>query len=450
MWTETEVVKAIEQANPVPDRDAIAVDAELMWTSLSARLRTRSRRASAALDRGDLEPGVPVIETDEEPSPREVARPIRRTTWQKPVAVALTSALFVLLAIGGIALLTRRPAEVTDGPSTSFAAVTTVPADGPYTGPIATAFRSVRTIDLSDVVYDLAFDGKWLWATTGPDSGGLVRIDPATGSIDQVIDLEATRHSSVEVGEGAVWVAHGSAVVEFPGVIATPGRVVLSRIDPVTGLVVGSVEAGDRNWDGRPLAVAFGSIWLGTDRSVVRVDPGAMTVTGSIPVAGEPVHAVAAGAGSIWIATSEREETVLRVDPETLEVIDSVRHAQDQFAGGGPMVFGYDALWIGGVKLVVRVDPGTLGFSVFDFDPECCGAQVLGLAAGRLITALDAEEVELVAVDPETGDVDYSIFTASAPVSAIVGDDNGFWAAESHWAQGWGRIHRFEALGDDP
>ena len=66
-----------------------------------------------------------------------------------------------------------------------------------------------------------------------------------------------------------------------------------------------------------PTMAAFSSIWVAMpDGYVARLDPGSGRTTASVDVGNEP-SAIAAGAGSLWVA-NRADGTVTRIDPATL------------------------------------------------------------------------------------------------------------------------------------
>src|SRR4029450_3280165 len=113
--------------------------------------------------------------------------------------------------------------------------------------------RADQTIRVGTDPYNVAGGFGSVWITV---SNGLVRLDPATGSVVARIDLGG-RPWGVATGGGAVWIAnqtHGTA----------------SRIDPNTNAIVWRVRLDqDPLPTTNPVGVAFGggSVWAADNGS---------------------------------------------------------------------------------------------------------------------------------------------------------------------------------------
>jgi virginiamycin B lyase len=105
------------------------------------------------------------------------------------------------------------------------------------------------------------------------------------------------------------------------------------------------------------LVSAYGSLWttdLALDR-LVRIDPKALRVTGTVGLGARP-YGLAAGAGSIWVA-SQDTDTLARVNPASLKVTKRIRVGGRAFAA----TFGAGSVWVSleGDGVVTRVDPAS-------------------------------------------------------------------------------------------
>jgi YVTN family beta-propeller protein len=105
----------------------------------------------------------------------------------------------------------------------------------------------------------VASDGKEVWI--GVDSGlnGLaevVRIDPVSGKVITKVYLDTEGIGGLAIGFGSVWVTSGG----------------LTRIDAATGRVIERLDLGD---DGGNVIVAGGAVWVTADGQpyVVRISP---------------------------------------------------------------------------------------------------------------------------------------------------------------------------------
>ena len=141
------------------------------------------------------------------------------------------------------------------------------------------------------------------------DSKAAWRIDPPTNKIAAKVSIGAS-HWSVALTEDAIWVGSGAA---------------LSRIDPATDTLVNKIRVPAYD-----VAVGEGAVWALTFTTLSRVDPVTNRVAFQAPLisAGK----VAAGEGSIWIASSPwgkreegaRPEFLLRIDPQTGKVLSKI------------------------------------------------------------------------------------------------------------------------------
>ena len=111
------------------------------------------------------------------------------------------------------------------------------------------AFQVTRTIRLPTSATGIVSGPAGMWVTT--DGGRLLGIDPRAGRVRQIVRLVA----------GRVWAAAGR---DSTWVSAPDGRIL--RLD-VTGATIATVTGG-----GGPIAVRDGSVWIRTDRTLIRLD----------------------------------------------------------------------------------------------------------------------------------------------------------------------------------
>jgi DNA-binding beta-propeller fold protein YncE len=143
----------------------------------------------------------------------------------------------------------------------------------------------------------------------------------------------------VAVGGGFVWMASLEGLIQ---------------VDP---------ETMDATWHtdlapGRNIVYAFDSLWLSVSSGLLRVDPTSLEEIATIRIA-EP-EGVAADRDSIW--TSQHDpRVVLRIDPQTNKIIDTIDVAPKSDEPGGkpmdPSVVDGD-IWVamGNGNEVVRID----------------------------------------------------------------------------------------------
>jgi YVTN family beta-propeller protein len=171
-----------------------------------------------------------------------------------------------------------------------------------------------------------------------------------TSEIDPRYDrLAVTRHLPVAFSSDSatVWpmlAAFGSIWIVHPDGYVT-------RFDRAFGRRIGSVDVGNA-----PAAIAAGagSVWVANrdDGTVTRIDPATLLAT-TIPVGHGPAT-LAVNAAGVWVANAG-DGALVRIDPETNAVVGTTR------VGDGPaaVVATPTALWLanGGDGTVMRLDP---------------------------------------------------------------------------------------------
>jgi virginiamycin B lyase len=108
-------------------------------------------------------------------------------------------------------------------------------------------------IELGSVPYAVAVGLGSVWVadlvdppeTAEPAAGKVLRVDPATGKLDEVITV-GKWPSGVAIGDGAVWVANG-------------GDATISEIDPHTNEVVDRIST---QYYPDALAYGHGFLWV--------------------------------------------------------------------------------------------------------------------------------------------------------------------------------------------
>ena len=276
------------------------------------------------------------------PSP---PRPSRRGVPLRLVAIAggallLAAVVLAVLSEGGGETPTA-PAATLDLAPNSIAAFEAARGETRIALPLAG-----RPTDLA------AADGM-VWAVT-VDSAALTGVDARTGRIARTRPLRM-RPAAVAVGDGRVWVADGRR-----GLLAA----VPTGYERVTRRIPFSEGRGaPRRPESTSIAAGAGSVWV-TDGSatLVRADPrtGAVTRTRT----GRPLDGVALGAGAVW-AISSRSAGVLRIDPRSAAVTDTIPIARTSDAAPFPVgiAVAADAVWVlnRNTASVTRIDPRTRG-----------------------------------------------------------------------------------------
>jgi predicted Ser/Thr protein kinase/DNA-binding beta-propeller fold protein YncE len=182
---------------------------------------------------------------------------------------------------------------------------------------------------------------RTVWVVS--QQGELLRINPSTDSLLPSIRLVPAAtpvpgQTRLAVGEGAVWAAVDR---------------VLIQIDPVRNRVKRRIEVG--NIDG--VAAGEGGVFVidGLSGRLTKVDPTTGKIVGSVELAGSP-DALAVGGGEVWVLDSD-VGTVQEVDAETLAPGDTVRVGSDET----DITFGAGAVWLadGTGNSLTRIDPVT-------------------------------------------------------------------------------------------
>jgi outer membrane protein assembly factor BamB len=223
--------------------------------------------------------------------------------------------------------------------------------------------------------------------------GALVRIDAATGEV--VARVPVMYPSALATDGRSVWSLSDAGTM----------RQKLVHVEPATNTVTRSVGAdASVEWPTR-LAVAGGSVWLGTmSGQVYRLAPAASTA--------EPVQwntsALVAAAGSLWVSSYPAgpcctpPPDLYRIDPATGRTIARIRDAETVVAAGPGFVWALvsDHPEADPPGFYVRIDTethekvpiGRLGFRPADFT-----------VADGAVWASSPNDDAIVRLDPETG-----------------------------------------------
>ena len=154
----------------------------------------------------------------------------------------------------------------------------------------------------------------------------------------------------IAAGLGALWVG------------GPRGR--LSRIDPETGAVTGTVKLPDAgyqgdlaftNWGFPQIAVGAGAVWaINPDRTVSRIDPETGKREATIDV---DAATIAAGKEGVWFIDTDDTVAVTPIDPSTNRVGRPIRVGAQNLSA---VAVGGGYVWASaeGDGLVWRIEPG--------------------------------------------------------------------------------------------
>jgi YVTN family beta-propeller protein len=178
-------------------------------------------------------------------------------------------------------------------------------------------------------VLDLVTGGGALWVS---HRGRLTRVDLATHTV------ETRRESgvkSIAYGHGALWV-----VLTF-----TDG---IERIDPDTNSVLDSISrerVGQTDFGGAAIAAGAGAVWSATypTKTLWKLDPATGHFTGRVRL-GHPPAGVAFGEGAVWVVGSDG--TLLRVDPKSETVVRAIPLGVYAAQASAPLAVGQGAVWV--------------------------------------------------------------------------------------------------------
>lgn len=192
-------------------------------------------------------------------------------------------------------------------------------------------------------VQRLAASDEALWVTgyTGGEVGGdpsqavMRRIEPATGKVQATIKLgseERTEVQDVAAGADALW------LLVIPDTEASTTDTELWKLDPVTDEVISRIELPDTSIvdNYHEVAAADESVWV-TDKgegAVIRIDPGANEVAGTVDVGGLP-DVVAASDDQVWVFDRETASLIDPVDEINVGSVDVGEYPKEAAISGG-------------------------------------------------------------------------------------------------------------------
>jgi YVTN family beta-propeller protein len=273
----------------------------------------------------------------------------------------------------------------------------------------------------------------------GLDPGpGLQQLEVSILNRDGSLEAPITRPPAlvqVRPGPRRRWPAAGAVavialtvtallVVTTGGSVARLSRVAADSvgvISPARGVVTADVPVGSS-----PSAVAAGagSVWVANydDNTVSRIDP-ATHATQTIPVDSTP-SGIAVGAGAVWVANNFGG-TVSRIAPAVNRVVQTIR------VGNGPsgVAVGDGSVWVTNSSdgTLTRID--AVSGDVRPTIPLGGGATDVALGLGAVWVS-DAANGRVLRIDPQTDQITEPINVGTGP-SAITVGFGSVWVANS-------------------
>ena len=166
----------------------------------------------------------------------------------------------------------------------------------------------------------------WALADAG-DGARLLALDPDDLQTDDMIRLPFPG-SQVVFGSDSVW-------------ISSPRGEVVMQVEPTSGRVARTPLPGLS--EGAAIASGEGSIWVGTEEALARIDPSSGDVTAMIDEAFTGATGwVTVAFGTVWVRNST--SFLLAIDPTTDQIVKQVDGSS--VAGGGSVLGAFDHLWV--------------------------------------------------------------------------------------------------------
>ena len=254
-----------------------------------------------------------------------------------------------------------------------------------------------HTGDVDPFPDGIAGDQTGLWvASTFGDS--LAVINPANGTVTPPMPV-GSEPLAVAQGFGSIWVTMRNDDKTW-------------RIDPATG------DHQEIDTPDTPAALGMGgdAVWVAcADEGVRRIDPDTNMV--SDPTLVNHPAGLAITDEAVWV-TSFDDDTVLRLDPDTLEVVGDPLTVGDE---PDAVAVGDDVLWVAnrGDGTVSRIDLAT-----GERKSIKVGTEPVGIAIdGERVWVIDNAKGTLVLIDAPTGKVLPPVSVGSGPLGlAVVGE----------------------------
>jgi YVTN family beta-propeller protein len=266
------------------------------------------------------------------------------TPSPSPLLARVDSAVRIDAATGAIASVVPAGASPT-GIAIADGTVWVLSLSDKLLTAIPTDSGNARPIGLPGSPTGIAAGGGSAWVSfgfggSGEPSGFLLRFGASTQRQEQNIPM-GNGIGALAVGDSGVWVVNGLSNT-------------VTRIDPGTRAVSGSIDVAEQPG---PVVLGDGSLWVGhvVARTVWRIDPATSSRVAEITLR-DPPTALALGFGRLWV-TSTAGNSLVVIDTATNGPVRTL--TLDQAPRG--IAAGSDAVWVAGsLDTLLRVDPASL------------------------------------------------------------------------------------------
>ncbi len=334
-----------------------------------------------------------------------------------PVVMATSFSMMLGACASSVGPSAGAPAA-TSARSSSIPTVSPRPTPTPSPTPAATALKPTAVVPLKNVsdAIPVTTDGRDLWVGV---NGGIVKVDGSTNKTSRFTADMRTGNGTVAYRDGVLWLS------DYSG-----GKV--ERVDPSTGTVLTKADVSG------PVEFVFpgDGVWVGSEKDVtmMRLDPRTAKVTSTI--AGN--SRMVAGMGELWHGSQPGEDpAVTEVDPATGADVAATpvpQGSQCTVTGSFP-----DNVWAGctpfqsggsaDAATVVRIDPKTHTVVTSVTLPGFLDVVVVNGFPWFLVPSdgSDGPALSLYKVDPATGQVLAVRDLGSLDPNAPVVTDNAVW-----------------------
>jgi hypothetical protein len=152
-----------------------------------------------------------------------------------------------------------------------------------------------------------------------------------------------------------------------------------------------------------------GYLWASTRTApcrILRIDPETLVYERIVLDEGlnDGEDLIVAG-GWVWVILYDKPSRIIRVKPDTLVWQEAIIFKPEEFTRGGSLLYAFGSLWAGGGDgKIVRIDPESLDYEIFDFSTALGRLQVHALTNGNgyiwasspIFSASDAVEEESI------------------------------------------------------